>query len=170
LPRRTLLLLPALALLLAACSSDPPPLGSGGDPGGQCVPSVQGRPVSIGIYVLENTGHASVTITGVTLPSAQGLTMTRPWLVPIYYDRKNGNHLTVGTGFPYPPPDTPQWRERRLAIGGTIRPGQNLNLVFGVTRTTARSGTSGGPVVTYTAAGSAYTLKEKFTLEAARHC
>jgi hypothetical protein len=70
--------LPASAVLLAACSSAPPPLGNGGDSGSQCVPSAQGRPVSMGFYTLENTGSADVTIKSVVLPSAHGLTMTRP--------------------------------------------------------------------------------------------
>jgi hypothetical protein len=90
--------------------------------------------------------------------------------VPIYHDPKNGNSVTVGSGFPWPPPNTPQWPHRKAAIGGTIRPGQTLNLVFGLVRTTPKAGTSAGPLITYTAGGNTYTVKEGFTLEVAAHC
>jgi hypothetical protein len=154
--------LPVAASLLAACSSSPGPLGTGGTGGTQCISYREGSPVTMGLYVLENTGTIPATVTGISLPpDAHGLTMTSAWLVPIYHDLKNGNHVAVGVGWDYPPPvkQNPQWPQRRPAIGGTVKPGQDLNLVFGLVRTTAKDGASGGPVVTYRAGGNSYTMQ-----------
>jgi hypothetical protein len=153
--------LSATAALLPACSSSTGPL-SPGSPGTQCISYREGSPVTMGLYVLQNTGTATATVQGVSLPSdAHGLKMTSAWIVPIYHDPKNGNYETVGVGWDYPPPVTsnPQWKQRRPAVGGTVKPGQELNLVFGLIRTGARNGTSGGPVVTYSAGGSSHTMQ-----------
>jgi hypothetical protein len=163
--------LSAAAVLLAACSSGPPPLGNGGEPGNQCVPFAQGRPVTMGLFVLENRGSATVRIESIVLPSVHGMTMTRSsWLVPTYHDPENGDEVAVGAGWPYPPPNAPEWPHRKPAIGGTIRPGQDLSLAFGLVRTTSKAGTSAGPLITYTASGNTYSLQEKITLTVAARC
>jgi hypothetical protein len=159
------------AALLAACSSSPPPLGNGGTAGQQCMTYRQGEPVTTGLYDLDNAGTPPVTVQSVALPSsAHGLRMTMSWLVPIYHDPKNGDFDDVGVGFPYPPTTAPEWGRRRPAAGGVIKPGQTFNLVFGLTRTSARAGRSGGPVITYTAGGNSYTLSEVTSLVVAGKC
>ncbi len=96
--------------------------------------------------------------------------MTTPWLVPIYHDPKTGNYETVGVGGPYPPTYAPEWPNHRPAIGGIIKPGQDLNIVFGLTRTSAKAGHSDGPAITYTAGGSTYTVSEAVSLTVAAIC
>jgi hypothetical protein len=64
---------------------------------------------------------------------------TKAWLMPIYHDVKEGNWDVAGVAFPYPPTKWPEWSHRQSAIGAVIRPGQDLNLIFGMTRTWARS-------------------------------
>jgi hypothetical protein len=171
---RTRLLLGALsamtALLATACSSSPGPLGGGGTVAIACMDYPQGKPVATGIYDLTNSGKSPVTIQSVTLPSAHGLRMTKPWLVPIYHDPKTGDYLDVGAGGPYPPTTSPQWAQRKPAIRGVIRAGQDLNLVFGLTRTSAKAGKSDGPVITYSAGGNTYTVQELTTLVVAATC
>jgi hypothetical protein len=168
------MLLGALSVtaLLAACSSSssPGPLGDGGVAGVQCMSYAQGQPVTTGLYDLDNTGTSSVTIQSVVLPSARDLRMTKAWLVPIYHDPRTGNFVDVGVGAPYPPTTAPQWPDRRPAIGGVIRPGKTLNLVFGLTRTTAASGKSAGPAITYTTGSSTWTVREATSLIVTAHC
>lgn len=159
--------LSAAAAQLAACSAGPGPLGTGGDGGLQCSAGAQGRPITMGIYTLDNSGTAPVTVTSVTLPAALGLAMTKSWLVPIYHDPRNGNYVAIGVAADYPPiakADTainPEWRNRVPAAGATIRPGQTLNLVFGLIRTTAKAGRSDGPLISYTADRNSYTVQEQ---------
>jgi hypothetical protein len=165
----------SVAALLTACSSiGPGPLGDGGTNAEQCMPSPQGQPVTTGIYHLANAGTSAVTIQSITLPNAHGLAATRMWLLPIYRDPKNGNFLDAGAGYPYPPAFTAgvraAWAKRRPAVGATIKPHQDLDLVFGLTRTTSKSGKSGGPVVAYTADGSSYTVAMKTSLMVAASC
>lgn len=172
---RTLLGALSAAALLAACSSDPVgPLGSGGVKGAQCSLARIGVPITMGIYELHNTGTSTVTVQNVTLPGASGLTMTKAWLVPIG-QTSGGGTIDVGAGWPYPPSFTALvravWAQRRPAVGAAIKPGQDLNLVFGLTRTMGSVGKSDGPAITYTAAGSTYTVQEKTGLVvAAANC
>ncbi len=132
----------------------------------------QGRPVSMGLFDLHNTGQSDVTITGITLGTSHGLRMTKAWLTPIGH--QNGNEELIGVGFPYPPSFSrvarSQWAQRRPLIGEVIRPRQDLNLVFGLIRTGARRGYSAGPQVTYTAGGSTYTLTEQTSLVVTAKC
>lgn len=177
--------LAAATLLATSCVAGPGPLTGDGGTGVQCSPSPQGRPVTQGFYELDNAGSTPVTVISVKLPpDAKGLAMTRTvWLVPIVItgNGKRTGTLIMGLGMPWPPTQGrlslanssrtwPTWRYRKPAIGGTIRPHQDLNLVFGLTRTTATPGTATGPVVTYTAGGSMYTLAENFGQELAANC
>jgi hypothetical protein len=153
--------LSAVAALLAGCSSagGPPPLGDGGSGGRACTPASQvGKPVLMALFDLNNDGTGPVTITRVRLPGAQGMAMTEAWLLPL----RSGPQL--GVGLPYPPVTSPLWPDRVPAPGAVIRPGQDLSLVFGVLRTTAASGNSDGPTITYTAGGTTYTLREHVSL------
>ena len=158
-------------VLLAGCSAaGPPPLGQAGDPGTQgigCWP--QHKPVTIGLWDLRNSSKSPVTIQSIRLPSAHGLTMTKAWLLPL---ARGVN--AVGVGWPYPPANTAEvraeWAQRKPAVGDVIRPSQHLLLVFGLVRTTARAGKSGGPVIVYTADGSSYILAEDVSLVMAPNC
>jgi hypothetical protein len=126
------------------------------------VPGPLGHTLTMGIFDLHNKGASPVTVTSVRLPSAHGMTITKSWLIPIF--RKPGQDDLVGEQASYPPATWPEWAKRQPIPGAVIRPGQDLNLVFGVTRTTARSGHSAGPVVAYTAGGSTYTVQEQTSL------
>jgi hypothetical protein len=162
----------ATAALLSACSTGPGPLGNGGDHGQQCVLGRQGQTITMGIYDLENSGSSPVTVQSVSLGSPQGLTMTKSWLVPI--EHVGGTIDLVGAGWPYPPafsqPVRWAWSLRKPAVEAVIRARQDLNLVFGLTRTTARAGRSDGPVIVYTADGNTYTLAENISLVAGPKC
>ena len=171
---RTLLgALCATALLAACSSSSHGPLGRGGYASIECMRGPLGHPVTAGIFNLTNAGTSAVTITGVTLPGSHGLAMTKQlWLVPIRWDAKHDVHTNVGSGGPYPPPlsESPQWVLRRPAIGGIIKAHHTLNLVFGLTRTTAKAGKAPVPVIAYTADGTSYTVKEQTALIVAADC
>lgn len=121
-----------------------------------------GKPVNMGLFDLNNHGTAPVTVRRVSLPDAHGMAMTEAWLVPA---KTSGPQLGVGTA--YPPATYPLWADRVPAVGAVIRPGQNLQLEFGVLRTTAADGSSGGPVVVYTAGRTTYTLREQVSLAVA---
>lgn len=157
--------LPAVAALLAGCSGTggPPPLGSGGNGGRTCSLAPQvGTPVVMGLFELKNQGADPVTVRSVSLPAAHGMAMTEAWLVP----RDGGPNL--GVGFPYPPVTSPLWAHRVPASGAVIEPGEDLNLVFGVLRTTTADGSSHGPMIVYTAGRTTYTLRESLSLALAR--
>lgn len=73
----------------------------------------------------------------------------------------------------YPPI---HWRtrpERQPIPGAAIKPGQSLNLFFGLIRTGLKDGDANGPVITYTANRNSYTLREQsgFVISAPHsHC
>ncbi|MGH3209329.1 MAG: hypothetical protein ACRDNO_16365 [Trebonia sp.] len=165
---RKLLLLAALsavAALLAGCAGlgGQPPLGDGGNGGQACALAPQiGKPVDMAMFDLTNQGTAPVTVRSVSLPDAHGLAMTEAWLVPF-----NTRGPQLGVGQPFPPVTYPLWADRVPAAGAVIQPGRVLQLVFGVFLTTARDGTSDGPMVVYTAGRTTYTLRERFSLAAA---
>jgi hypothetical protein len=162
--------LSATTALLAACSSSlPPPLGDGGIPGVQCVTARESQPTTNGLYDMENSGTSPVTVQSISLGSPHGLTMTRAWLVPILFT-KSGGFTLIGVGLPYPPTTSEEWSERQPAKGAVIGPGQDLNLVFGLIRTTTKDGTSAGPVIVYTANGNSYTLQEQTDLIVSKNC
>lgn len=127
----------------------------------------------MGIYELDNTGTSPVTVQSVTLPAAHRLTMTKAWLVPIGHTG-NGGTIDVGAGWPYPPSFTALvrsvWAQRRPAVGATIKPRQDLNLVFGLIRTTGSVGKSDGPAIAYTAGRSTYAVQEQTNLIVAANC
>jgi hypothetical protein len=157
--RRPLVLgaLSAVTVLLAACSSDPVgPLGGPGDPGTECFPAALGRTVTEGFFALQNGGKIPASVQRVTLTDRRGIAVTtKAWLVPIWHTP--GHYELIGDGFPYPPVTYPGWKHREPAIGAVIKPGKSFNLVYGIKRT-ARTGTSGGPAITYTAGGTTYTV------------
>jgi hypothetical protein len=90
------------------------------------------------------------------------MAMTEAWLVP----HDGGPNL--GVGFPYPPVTSPLWAHKVPASGAVIKPGEDLNLAFGVLRTTAADGSSNGPTIVYTAGHTTYTLRESVSLALAR--
>ena len=156
---------PAVAALLAGCSGPggPPPLGSGGNGGRTCALASQvGTPVLVGLFELVNQGTDPVTVQSVSLPAAHGMAMTEAWLV----QRDAGPNL--GMGFPYPPVTSRLWAHKVPASGAVIEPGEDLNLAFGILRTTAADGSSDGPMIVYTAGRTTYTLREKLSLALAR--
>lgn len=150
----------ATAALLAACSDPPPPLGDSGFSGSECVPFARGHPVADGFGMLENTSSSPVTVTSVKLTSAHGLAMTTAWLIPLYKSPRGGWDYAGDQVYPLTKWQT--WPQRQPIPGAVIKPHQTLNLVFGLTRTAARIGRTDGPVVTYTASGNTYTLREHF--------
>jgi hypothetical protein len=152
----------ATAAPLAACSTGPGPLGDGGTEGTQCVPGRQGHPLTMGIYSLDNQGSSPVTVHSVTLPARRGMTMTKLWLTPIFHTP--GHWELIGTVAVYPPGSSPEWAKRQPVSGAVIRPGEDLNLVFGLTRTGAGWGKSDGPLVTYSAGSNTYTVQEQTDL------
>lgn len=161
----------AAAALLAACSSAPGPLGP--DPAGpsyQCVPGKIGHAVTIGEYDLHNTSKTLVTIVSITLPGVHRLTVTKPYLAPVYHDPKNGDWDLIGAGGPWPPTTQPTWPEHRLAVGAVIRPGQDMNLVYGLARTSGREGYTGAAIVTYTAGRWTYVLYESLDMMVSQNC
>lgn len=142
------------------------------------MPSTRGRPTGVGLYDLKNSGSSPVKIKSVTLGSPRGLTMTKAWLTPIYFN--GAEEVVIGVGWPWPLSLARgsgsqavrwAWARRKPAVGAIIKPHQDLNLAFGLTRTTARNGYSGGPVVIYSANGNTYSVREQTTLEiAAKSC
>ena len=164
--RKVLLLgaLSAVAALLAGCGAgDPPPLGSGSG-AGVCTPAPQvGKPVLMGVFELKNQGTDPVTVRSVSLPDAHGIAMTEAWLVPV-----NAGGPQLGVGLAYPPVTYPLWPNRVPAVGAVIRPGQDLQLAFGVLRTSAADGSSDQPMIVYTAGRATYTLREQGSLAVAR--
>jgi hypothetical protein len=160
----------ATALLAGACASPRPgPLGGPGDPSNVCVPAREGHTITMGIYALENGGKIPATIQSVHLTHPHGLSMTKAWVIPIVHT--TGQYDLVGEQLNYPPRWS-TWAHRQPVPGAVVPAGKSLNLVFGVTRTTAKTGTSGYPVVTYTAGGNTYTLTETISLvvTAKRNC
>jgi hypothetical protein len=162
---RKLLLLPALsavAALLAGCSAGSPPLRADGG-AGVCTPAPQvGKPVSMAGWELDNQGTAPVTVRAVSLPDAHGMAMTAAWVEPL-----NTTGPQIGVGLAYPPATYPLWSHRVPAAGAVIRPGQDLQLVFGVLRTTAADGSSAAPMIVYTVRRSTYTLRMKGSIATA---
>jgi hypothetical protein len=116
----------------------------------------------MGLFELVNHGKDPVTVKSVSLPAAHGMAMTEAWLVP----HDGGPNL--GVGFPYPPVTSPLWAHKVPASGAVIEPGEDLNLAFGVLRTTAADGSSNGPTIVYTAGHTTYTLRESVSLALAR--
>jgi hypothetical protein len=117
----------------------------------------------MGLFELRNQGTAPVTVRSVSLPDAHGMAMTEAWLVPV---STSGPQL--GVGLAYPPVTYPLWPDRVPAVGAVIRPGQDLQLAFGVLRTTAADGSSDQPMTVYTAGRATYTLREQGSLKLAR--
>ena len=159
-----LVLLPVLSattvLLASACSSGGGigPLSGAGGQATECFPALKDRTVTDGLDVLQNSGKIPATVRKVTLTNPHGVAMTtRAWLVPIWHTQ--GDYDAIGDGFPYPPVTWGTWKRRQPAIGGVIRPGQSLNLVFGIKRT-ARTARSGPTAIVYTAGGATYALTE----------
>ena len=99
----------------------------------------------------------------VSLPDAHGIAMTEAWLVPV-----NASGPQLGVGLAYPPVTYALWPNRVPAVGGVIRPGQSLQLAFGVLRTTAADGRSDGPKIVYTDGHTTYVLHEKVSLAVSR--
>ena len=164
--RKLLLLgaLSALAAVLAGCGAgDPPPLGSGSGAGVCTLAPQVGKPVLMGLFELKNQGTDPVTVRSVSLPDAHGIAMTEAWLVPV---STSGPQL--GVGLAYPPVTYPLWPNRVPAVGAVIRPGQDLQLAFGVLRTSAADGSSDQPMIVYTAGRATYTLREQGSLAVAR--
>jgi hypothetical protein len=116
----------------------------------------------MGLFELRNQGTAPVTVRSVSLPDAHGMAMTEAWLVPV---STSGPQL--GVGLAYPPVTYPLWPDRVPAVGAVIRPGQDLQLAFGVLRTTAADGSSDQPMTVYTSGRATYTLREQGSLKLA---
>ena len=157
----TLGALPLAAALLVGCSSSAGPLGQHFDQGQQCIPGTQGRTVTMGFFEVHNHGSSTVKLTGITLPKIHGMVMTQTWLMPILVTP--GHDELVGLAYPYPP-HWVEWPRRVPAIGAMLKPGQDLNLVFGLTMTSRHNAGSNPPRITYTADGNSYTVNYGTTI------
>jgi hypothetical protein len=67
------------------------------------------------------------------------MVMTKTWLMPILVTR--GHDELFGLAYPYPLHPV-EWPKRFPAIGAVLKPGQDLNLVFGLTMTSQRNASS----------------------------
>jgi hypothetical protein len=157
----TLGALPLAAALLVGCSSSAGPLGQHFDQGQQCIPGTQGRTVTMGFFEVHNHGSSTVKLTGITLPKVHGMVMTKTWLTPILVTP--GHDELIGLAYPYPPHSV-EWPKRVPAIGAVLKPGQDLNLVFGLTMTSPHNASSDPPQITYTAGGNGYTVNYGTTI------
>jgi hypothetical protein len=144
-------------LLAAACSSAPPPLGPPDANSAWCAPGTRGHTVTFGVYTLKNHSSSPVTIANVTFPKLVRLTATRAYLTPIL------NRSLIGEAA-WPPTKDRAWALRWPAEGGVIKPGQTVNLVFGLTPTSSRGGWTPGPLIGYSSGGSSYSLQEQDAL------
>jgi hypothetical protein len=143
-----------LGIVLSRSPVGPPPLGDPGNLGAglDCGPA---KTYANGVYALENDSGQTVKITSVRL-TGKGQAMTsRAYLTPA-----GPGHGPL-VGFVSWPPTAPQWKQRRLAIGGTIAAHTWANLVFAQTRTSSHPKPA-TTTVTYTADGTGYTLTEPF--------
>jgi hypothetical protein len=113
--------------------------------------------------LLYNTGTTPVTVIRVKLASPHGVTMTKAWLMPLY--KPPHGSLSYAGVQSYPPTSWPEWPNRQPIPAAVIKPGQYLNLVFGLTRTTAGPGRTDGAVITYTANRISYTLQVLFGID-----
>lgn len=152
-----------MALLTAACSGSLPsgPLGDGGAQAAWCAPGTKGITMAMGVYVLENHSPYTVTVERFTLPTIVRLTSTRAYLVPISHLPRRPYELI---GEAYWPPKARVWAQRRPVVGAVIKPGQTLNLVFGLTMISNHGGYTSGPTLTYTANGTSYSIEEQTAL------
>ena len=167
---RTLVVLAALVttMPLVASASETPPLGVAGG-FDECVPPAAGAQFTLGSADLHNTAQDPVTVAGVRL-ALDNLSMAGAWVLPIFHDTKHGNWDLVGDGFSYPPTRWPTWPRRQQAIGAVIRPGQDLNLLIGLKRTSARNGRASGPVVDYVSDRQSFTLTFHINVTVSRRC
>jgi hypothetical protein len=151
-----------MPLLTAACSGSLPsgPLGDGGPPAVWCAPGTKGVPITMGVFWLENRSPCTVTIESFSLPTLVRLRPTRAYLVPITHTP--GHYQVIGEASW--PPTARVWAQRHPIVGGVMKPGQSLNLVFGLTMISNRGGYSSGPTLTYTADGGSYTIEEQTAL------
>lgn len=146
----------------APSAAGPPPLGNPADfgTGLQCSP---GKTLANGFYPLENHSDKTVTITSVRLVGGPGQAMTSAaYLVPV------GPNGIIGLYGPWPP-TAPVWRQRRLAVGGTVAAHSTANLVFAQTRTSDHPKPA-APKITYRAGGASYTLTEPIKTIVAVSC
>jgi hypothetical protein len=153
-----------VGVLVSRSSAGPPPLGNPASGGGglECAP---GTTLADGFYALENDSGQTVTITSVRLIGGPGQAMTsRAYLTPA----GPGHGMLIGLTPPWPP-SAPQWKQRKLAVGGTIAPHTWGNLVFAQTRTSSHPKPA-EPEITYTAGGNNYTLIEVVQTLVAVNC
>jgi hypothetical protein len=146
-------------------AAGPPPLGNPADWDSGLTCST-GKTLANGFYGLENDSDKSVRITSVRLIGGPGQAMTSaaylvPW-GPAF------SHGLIGLNPPWPP-TVPWWKQRRLAVGATIGPHTDANLVFAQTRTEAHP-KSATPEITYAASGNSYTIIEPIRSVVALNC
>lgn len=122
--------------IICACSSGPArggPLEIGGAQAIQCVPSDNGQEVTIGVGVIRNDSDRPWSLGSVRLIEPSNLELRHVHFVPIK------DRTLIGVALSWPPPsvleDDSTWSERRIPEQAEIAPGEELNLVVGVTPT-----------------------------------
>jgi hypothetical protein len=141
-------LLAALSVALAGCQAlaEAGPLELGGDDGSLCIPVASGDSGFVG-DVIEVPEGVDLTITGVRLASAQGMTLVGSYLLDV-------NGATVGSSLKAP--TTPEWDDREDAVGASVASGEVKNLVLEVRRDSEGAASAAAMIVTYTVLGRSF--------------
>lgn len=134
------------------------PLGNGGIGAVLCNPGSLDRPITLGFFAFQNTGHAAAMITKADLADPHGMRAVGIfYVVPITTTTEIGDWPTF-------PPRLPAslrlpWSQRRPAVGARLAPGRtHWNLVLGLQPTSSESW-SDGIDLWYTEGGSRYYLR-----------
>jgi hypothetical protein len=173
----------AVAALLAGCSflSSAGPLGPSSSAGDQqCMSASLSHRYTDAAFVLQNSSASPVTVRGVSLVAPDHVRVTKAWLQPVL--RSKDGYTIMGVLPWWPPPAGSRqqssglgsllhmWASRQPIPGAVIKPGQLLNLVFGLTQTSTRGGSLDGAEITYTANRTSYVLQDALNLRLGGGC
>ena len=106
-----------------------------------CIPSDQGRPITVGIDVATNTGDEALLVDGIELINPDGLEVVYASLLEI-----DGNLVGAQTAFP--PLNAPELSAEADGHEWLVEPGEELSIVVGL-RPTDRQGTADATRISY---------------------
>lgn len=139
------------------------PLLLGGEPGALCVPAAAGQSVGVGEVLSVASDSPAVTISAVELSGAEHVSEGEAYLVPM--DGANA----VMSMYPDDPPKN--WSERTAAAGATISPGETVNLLTLIERTSNDPSGLDSITVVYTAGnGTQYEARSTTEVDLADDC